>query len=264
MKKLLLLFISLPILSIAQQTYVPDDNFEAYLEANGMGNGIANDDYVTTANISGVAILNVNAYSISDLTGIEDFTALTELYCNSNQLTTLDVSNNNALIWLSCLDNQLTSLDVSDATALTYLTCSYNLLQCLNTKNGNWTNMSVNAISNNLTCVEVDNLVTAQGWLFDAFTTPSLNCNYPAGCFSTPTTIQENTNNINLYPNPTSDHVMIEVGSIPSQLVLMDIQGKVIREELITNKTHLMDISALDKGIYFVRIGEFSSKLIVE
>ena len=28
-------------------TYVPDDNFEAYLEANGMGNGIANDDYVT-------------------------------------------------------------------------------------------------------------------------------------------------------------------------------------------------------------------------
>ena len=57
---------------------------------------------------------------------------------------------------------------------------------------------------------------------------------------------------------------MIEVESIPSQLVLMDIKGKVIREELITNKTHLMDVSALDKGVYFVRIGEFSSKLIVE
>ena len=26
---------------LSPQTYVPDDNFEAYLEANGMGNGSA-------------------------------------------------------------------------------------------------------------------------------------------------------------------------------------------------------------------------------
>ena len=37
------------------QTYVPDDNFEAYLEANGMGNGIANDDSVLTSNINNVS-----------------------------------------------------------------------------------------------------------------------------------------------------------------------------------------------------------------
>ena len=35
-------------MTLAQQTYVPDDYFEAYLESNGMGNGIPNDDYVTT------------------------------------------------------------------------------------------------------------------------------------------------------------------------------------------------------------------------
>ena len=51
MKKLRLLLAALPILCISQQTYVPDDNFEAYLEANAMGNGIANDDYVTTAHV---------------------------------------------------------------------------------------------------------------------------------------------------------------------------------------------------------------------
>ena len=33
------------------QTYVPDSAFEAYLENNGMGNGIPNDNYVTTSNI---------------------------------------------------------------------------------------------------------------------------------------------------------------------------------------------------------------------
>ncbi len=52
MKKLLLILLCLPLMTLAQQTYVPDDNFEAYLEANGMGDGIANDDYVTTANIN--------------------------------------------------------------------------------------------------------------------------------------------------------------------------------------------------------------------
>ena len=62
-----------PNLTYPQQTYVPDDNFEAYLEANGMGNGIANDDFVTTANISGVTNLDVYSLNISDLTGIEDF-----------------------------------------------------------------------------------------------------------------------------------------------------------------------------------------------
>ena len=63
--------------TIAPQTYVPDDNFEAYLEANGMGNGIANDDSVTTSNIVGITSLDVSSKAISDLTGIEDFTALT-------------------------------------------------------------------------------------------------------------------------------------------------------------------------------------------
>ena len=39
--KALLLIITLTTFSFlqAQQTYVPDDNFEAYLESNGMGNG---------------------------------------------------------------------------------------------------------------------------------------------------------------------------------------------------------------------------------
>ncbi len=60
---------------------VPDDNFEAYLEANEWANGIANDDSVTTSNIVGITSLDVSSQTISDLTGIEDFTALTNLNC---------------------------------------------------------------------------------------------------------------------------------------------------------------------------------------
>ena len=36
MRKLLLILLCLPLMTLAQQTYVPDDNFEAFLEANGI------------------------------------------------------------------------------------------------------------------------------------------------------------------------------------------------------------------------------------
>ena len=109
MRKILLILIALPMIGFGQQTYVPDDNFEAYLEANGMGNGIPNDDYVTTSNIDTAGGLYVDSQNISDLTGIEDFIALVTLTCNDNQLTTLDLSNNTSLSYLECWGNQLTT-----------------------------------------------------------------------------------------------------------------------------------------------------------
>ena len=107
-----------------QTTYVPDDNFEQALIDFGYDDVL--DDYVLTANISGVEDLNVMEKEISDLTGIEDFTALDYLNCQQNQLTSLDVSANTALTILKCYSNQLTSLDVSANTALTKLHCYAN------------------------------------------------------------------------------------------------------------------------------------------
>ena len=60
---------------------------------------------------------------IKSLNGIEYFTGLTVLRCESNQLTALDVSKNTALTGLWCLDNQLSALDVSGCTALSELNC---------------------------------------------------------------------------------------------------------------------------------------------
>ena len=135
MKKLLLILLCLPMIGFGQQTYVPDDNFEASLEAQGMGNGIANDNYVATSIIDTLTTLNVNNQSISNLTGIEEFTALTLLNCSENELTSLDVSSNTALEYLRCSDNQLTNLDVSQNTALEYLGCGENQLTSLDVSN---------------------------------------------------------------------------------------------------------------------------------
>ena len=128
MKKLLLILLCLPMIGFGQLTYVPDDNFEAYLEANGMGNGIANDDSVTTADISSVTHLWIYNESISDLTGIEDFASLIHLECWGNQLATLDLSNNTNLIELRCANNQLTILDLSQNSFLIELWCMSNQL----------------------------------------------------------------------------------------------------------------------------------------
>lgn len=92
----------MPIFIFGQQTYVPDDNFEAYLEANGMGNGIVNDDYVSTDSVNTVTSLAMNGLNISNLTGIEDFTSLTYLDVSSNSLTTIDITQNASLNYLYC------------------------------------------------------------------------------------------------------------------------------------------------------------------
>jgi len=132
MKKLLLILLCLPFIGFGQKTYVPDDIFENYLENNGMGDGVAWNDSVLTANINTVIYLNVPNWSINNLTGIEDFTALERLHCEENQLTSLDVSQNTALEHLFCFSNQITTLDVSANNSLLILQCQYNQLTSLN------------------------------------------------------------------------------------------------------------------------------------
>ena len=144
------------MIGFGQQTYVPDDNFEAYLEFNGMGNFIPNDDYVTTSNINTVTSLNVDNLNITDLTGIEDFTALVELVCHDNQLQNLDVSDCIALDMLMCYNNQLTSLDVSTNTALNSLSCGSNQLTNLDLS-ANTALTILGCDSNQLTSLDLSN-----------------------------------------------------------------------------------------------------------
>ena len=122
--KLLLLLLALPIFGFGQNVNIPDANFKAYL----VGNTAINTNGDNEIQVSEASVFNgnidCNSMNIINLTGIEAFTAITSLYCYSNQLTSLDVSSCTALTTLLCDANQLTSLDVSACTALTYLACS--------------------------------------------------------------------------------------------------------------------------------------------
>ena len=104
----------MPLISMAQQTYVPDDNFEAALEYMGIGNGIPNDNYVNTVNISNVLSLYLDNQSINDLTGIEDFTALENISIRNNYIKSLDLSNNPNLNYFTLDNNPLSCLNIAN------------------------------------------------------------------------------------------------------------------------------------------------------
>ena len=146
------------LLSFTQtKTCIPDNNFESYLEANGMGDGILSNDSVSTVNIVTVNTLDVGSENIADLTGIEDFLALTILYCENNQLDSLNVTQNIALEELGCEYNQIKELDLSLNVVLRYLLCDSNSLTRLNIANGNNLNLDLYASNNqNLYCVVAD------------------------------------------------------------------------------------------------------------
>jgi hypothetical protein len=137
MKKqiLLSLLLVVPLLTMAQTTYVPDDNFEAYLENNGMGDGIWGNDYVLTANINTVTYLDLFNNGIASLEGIEGFAMLDHLSAPHNYLTTLDMSSNTLLEQLVVHNNSLIQIDVSSLPNLHWFICSSNNLISLNISN---------------------------------------------------------------------------------------------------------------------------------
>ncbi|SVA95373.1 uncharacterized protein METZ01_LOCUS148227, partial [marine metagenome] len=110
------------------------------------------DDSVLTENINSITYLNVNNDSISDLTGIEDFTDLISLKCQDNQLTSLNVSNNTALSTLHCRRNQLTNLDFSNNLSLKDIDVSQNDLVSIDLA-ANDSLVSVSLDNNELTAV---------------------------------------------------------------------------------------------------------------
>ena len=158
MKEILLILLLLPIFGFGQNVNIPDANFKVYL----VGNTNINTNGDTEIQVSEASAFNGLIYvynmNISNLTGIEAFTALTELSCGNNQLTSLDVSGCSALTTLYCYNNQLTSLDVSGCTALNHLDCGDNQLTSLDLRNGNNNNfLAFYAYDNpNLTCINVD------------------------------------------------------------------------------------------------------------
>ncbi|TCI93611.1 hypothetical protein [Tenacibaculum sp. M341] len=115
-------------------TQIPDTNFETELEALGYDD-VSGDGQVPTGLIEVVTSLALPNKGINDLTGIEDFIALTSLNCRLNNLTAINVTQNTLLKTLTADSNSINSIDLSKNTALEILNLAGSNLTALDLTN---------------------------------------------------------------------------------------------------------------------------------
>jgi len=167
----------------AQIIDIPDANFKnALVNTNCCHTGetgtvltdldFNNDGEVQVSEALQIVVMRVDNESITSLDGIEYFTNLESLYCNDNELTSLDTSTLTNLTRLRCDNNALTSLDLSGLVNLEDLNCRDNQLtslelsglvnlQDLNCRNNQLSGLNITAMTNLWYLYCQDNLLTS-------------------------------------------------------------------------------------------------------
>lgn len=103
---------------------IPDESFNGALLYSF---DTDNDGHMSIAELETIKTVNLNNYGdVESLSGLEYMTGLTQLYCNGNQLTQIDVSKNTELKVLVCAENNLTTLDISKNKNLATLNAAGN------------------------------------------------------------------------------------------------------------------------------------------
>ena len=143
----------------------PDPNFRAYVKEKL---DTDNNNFLSESEREAVTKIYVQegykGKKIKDLTGIQYFSKLEQLYCYDNRLTELDVSENTALKILDCANNKLNSLDVSHNIALKNLNCRNTTLNSLDVTQ-NTALEELICSSNSLTSLDVSkNIALQQLW----------------------------------------------------------------------------------------------------
>jgi hypothetical protein len=182
---------------------------------------------------------------------------ITSLNCNINQLTTLDLTSNSALQLLLCAGNQITSLNVSNSPSLIYILCASNALTYLNVANGNNTNFNgmISAFNPTLSCIQVDDVNYAtMNW------TPFIDPASSFNTFCTPVSINklegETLKNVQVYPNPTSKNVSIDLNKSYKEITVLvsNTIGQVVLSKQYTAQQFInLDLEG-NGGVYFVTI----------
>ena len=280
--------------------FIPDANFKAALLADAAINTNGDSEIQVTEAAAYTGRINLIGQGISDLTGIEAFSALTdlrvhynaltnldlsantqlrELHLQGNQISSIDLSANTALVKLRAQNNTLASLDLSANSSLRYLEAQNNALTSLSVKNGNNSWMyTFNATGNpDLFCVEVDDAAQAEAsWSdnVDAGVSFSQNCGgarFAAETASGDDATGESESSTMLsapsvYPNPFHDQLSVSLpeGTPSNQpLLIYDYLGRLIKNAGHTSESLsvTIEVSDIRAGLYILKIGEHSVRL---
>tara|TARA_S200000501_G_C20845496_1_gene753465 strand:- start:903 stop:2576 length:1674 start_codon:yes stop_codon:yes gene_type:complete len=124
----------------------------------------------------------------------------------------------------------------------------------------NWTQMGANTIGN-VVCEQVktraeDSLVVLATHGNGIYTTKIQSVNDIIEIAEV-----EPRNNINIYPNPASEYLIIETNK-EELYEIYDLQGKLIYKDKITVPKTKVNVAAMPKGIYIIKVGELSRKWV--
>ena len=230
-----------------------DEDFAAELESRGY---IEDANHITRADVMYFPHLNIDGKAdyipgsgpvvvdgLTSLKGIEYFEALTQLFCQRNYLTSLDLSKNTALTILDCSVNQLTSLDLSKNTALTKFYCDGNQLTSLDlSKNTALTILDCS--SNQLTSLDVSKNTALE----------DLDCNDNQ---LTSLDLSKNTalTILNCYINQltsldiSNNTALTNLNSFRNQLTSLDVSKNTALENLFCQENQLTSLDISDNTV---------------
>lgn len=223
-----------------------DTNFEQLLINLGLDDVI--DGSVDPNNINNVTTLDVSSSNISNLKGLEAFTALESFTCTDNPLTEIDLTDN----------INLNTVIVNNNSELIALLLEPGTSAPINPGNSNLNQdriviTSLDATNNpNLQCVQVNNVTDAQNnpnWFIDATAEYNTDCSPVLDV----TSFIDISALISLYPNPVINSLRIE-NSTNFEItgaVIYDNLGRRVNTNLVNNT---IDVSALKTGLYFINI----------
>lgn len=197
-----------------------------------------NDQEIQVSEAQAIKYLSVDNASITDLTGITNFSNLEGLFFSDNQVTSIDLSGMPNLRRIACNFNELTNLNVSGLTNLISLTCRNNHLQALNLSG-----------LINLTLIECSFNYNLQSLNLSGLThLENLSCYYSNLMNSLDLTQLSSLQSVNLYGNNIqslnvaglSNLVSLDCGS--NQLAAIDLTGLTNLQLLGCGNNHITNL----------------------
>ncbi|MCE2611437.1 hypothetical protein LVD13_00535 [Flavobacteriaceae bacterium D16] len=138
-------------------TAIPDANFEQALVDLNIDDEL--DGFVRTDEIKDVQNIDIENKGITDLTGIEDFTALIGLWVSNNEITQLDLRQNANLKFAFASNNSLTSIQLAGLTDLEKVELENNTISSLNIAD-NLALQELSLANNRLNAIDISALPT--------------------------------------------------------------------------------------------------------
>ncbi len=220
---------------------------------------IVGDSPVTTvANINNIQCNGLSNGSINLTTtgGIPPY-----LYIWNSGQTTMNISSLDSGIYIITITDAMGTIEIDTFEVELDFNLDITLSQNQNILTANQSGAQyqwIDCTNNTSILNEINQTFTAtQNGSYAVLITTN-NCSDTSNCQAVTTIgIDENLNrNFKIYPNPSNGKVYLDMLNVsnPIEIIIMDVNGKVVTNAIVKSKTIKLDLAHLKNGIYFVKV----------